>query len=92
MKVSAAMKVVCSDEGVGRALASVLGPDNRAVPRGMAFSMRRSGGTIRFRIESDSPKSALSTSVALLLDIALFEQVWLLSAAADGSHRSEASA
>ncbi len=85
------MTVACSDESVRRALTSVLAPDNQAVPKGMTLSMKGSDQTVRLRVESESPRSVVSTSIALLLDIELFEQVWLLSTAADRSHRRRAS-
>lgn len=75
--------VRCSSAAVGQGLESVLTPDNRSIPQGMRFSMDRSGKDLSFDVESDSAPSVVSTSAALLLDIALFEQVWLLSSASD---------
>jgi hypothetical protein len=39
---------------------------------------------VRFEIESESFVTAISTSLALLRDVSLFEQVWLLSERPDG--------
>ena len=79
MSASVRLSVRCADDRVGRDLRSVLTPDNEGVPRGLRFSMGGSGRVVEFHIGSESPSTALSTSVALLRDISLFEQVWLLS-------------
>jgi hypothetical protein len=46
--------------------------------------MTGAAGLVRFEIESESISTGISTSLALLRDISLFEQVWLLSRLHDG--------
>jgi hypothetical protein len=62
-----------------KSLISVLAPDSKRLPDGLRFSMRVKGGVTEFSIESASPSTSLSTVLALLRDIALFQEVWLLS-------------
>ena len=84
MKTSATLTVGFSDARARRSLAEVLAPDNRVLPRGL--SLKSGGGprTIEFTIESESASTSLTTSLALLRDMALFEEVWLLSHGKDG--------
>ena len=83
MRASVKISIRCTDDLVGRGLRSVLTPDNKGVPRGLRFLMKGSAEVLEFDIGSGSPSTALSTSLALLQDISLFEQVWLLSRADD---------
>jgi hypothetical protein len=41
--------------------------------------MASEGSKMEFEIESDSPGTTLSTILALLRDIRLFQEIWLLS-------------
>ena len=81
MKTRAVLSIGCSDIRAGRELARVLAPDNAGVPRGLNIAMNARQRAVRFDISSESPSSALSTVMAVLRDVSLFEQVWLLSRA-----------
>jgi hypothetical protein len=59
----------------------VLEADNRVLPIGLSFKATSSMENLSFVFKADRPSTVLSTSVALLRDISLFEQVWLLSSA-----------
>lgn len=84
MSTRAKLSVRCASTLVGGALRSVLTPDNEGVPRGLRFSMRGSAKDLEFSISSESAPTAVSTCLALLRDIALFEQIWLLSRPGNG--------
>jgi len=75
--LSLTLKLAGAD--VRRALASVLAPDNEGAPRGLRLSMGGKGEVIEFVVDSDSSSAAISTALALLRDISLFQDVWLLS-------------
>jgi len=79
MKTSATLTMEFSDARARRSLAEVLAPDNRELPRGL--SLRAAGGakTIELTVESESHSTSLSTALAILRDVTLFEEVWLLS-------------
>jgi hypothetical protein len=81
LKTRIVLSVGCSDIQAGRELARVLAPDNAGGPRGLNIVMNAEQGAVRFDISSESPSSALSTAMAILRDVSLFEQVWLLSRA-----------
>jgi len=83
MKTAIRLSIGCVDVRVRRQLASVLTPDNEGTPRGMTLKMESRGKTLEFRIASDSPSGAASTAMAVLRDVHLFEEVWLLSRARD---------
>jgi hypothetical protein len=61
----------------------VLTPDNEGAPKGLRFSMGGSAEVLEFDIESESSSTALSTSLAVLRDISLFQQIRLLARAED---------
>jgi len=89
--LSAAARFVlsCADAKVSRSLASVLTPDNEGAPKRLLISMTRRDRLIELKIQSGSPSTSLSTALALLKDVALFEEVWLLSHAKHGRvHRA----
>jgi len=65
-------------------LATVLAPDNEGLPQGMLLSMTTRGRTMEFEVSSGSPSSSLSTVLALLRDIVLFQEIWLLSSQRGG--------
>ena len=77
----AVLSIECSSIGVGRVLARVLTPDNAGAPKGLSLSMKAQEKSVIFDIASESPSSVLSTVMAILQDVSLFEQVWLLSRA-----------
>lgn len=81
MKARVELSISCSDVRTCRDLARVLTPDNTSVPAGLKFVMKARQKTLRFDVFSESPPSALSTVMAVLRDVTLFEQVWLLSRA-----------
>jgi hypothetical protein len=79
LKTEATLSLSFSDTGARRSLAAVLAPDNRELPRGL--SLRTGGGPtiMRLAMGSESPSTTLSTALAFLRDIVLFQEVWLLS-------------
>lgn len=79
MNVSADLTIRLSDPRARRSLSAVLAPDNEGLPRGLRLSMAGGGTTLGLRVESDSVPDALSIVLALLRDVALFQEVWLLS-------------
>ena len=81
MKARAELSIGCSDVRTCGELARVLTPDNSGVPPGLKIVMNAKQETVLFDILSESPSSALSTVMAVLRDVSLFEQVWLLSRA-----------
>jgi hypothetical protein len=87
LKSTASLTLELADESVTRALASVLAPDNEGLPHGLRLSMASEGSKMEFEVESDSPGTTLSTILALLRDIHLFQEVWLLSQGKDARVR-----
>ncbi|MDE1857653.1 MAG: hypothetical protein KGI26_01110 [Thaumarchaeota archaeon] len=79
MKARAVLVVSCRDRGTQEGLASVLTPDNEGGPRGLGVSMRGRGSKLEILVEADSAATTLSTCLAFLRDVALFQEVWLLS-------------
>ena len=79
MKSSLVLTVKLASADVRESLASVLAPDNEGVPRGLRLSTGGSKAVMEFIVESESPSTAVSTVLALLRDISLFQEVWLLS-------------
>jgi hypothetical protein len=79
LKSTLALTLKLHSVDVREGLASVLAPDNEGVPHGLRLSVGGRGAVMEFRIESDSPSTAISTILALLRDIILFQEVWLLS-------------
>jgi len=73
------LTVRLSGEEEGRSLAAVLAPDNEGLPKGTRLSMTARGKALEFEVSSGSPSASLSIVLALLRDITLFEEVWLLS-------------
>jgi hypothetical protein len=49
----------------------------------MTLKMRARKGTLEFQIVSDSSSGAVSTAMAVLRDVHLFQEVWLLSRVRD---------
>ena len=79
MIVTATLTLRLADERARRDLAAVLAPDNEGLPRGLSLSVTGEGDVLRFGAESSSPSQAVSTVLALLRDITLFQEVWRLS-------------
>jgi hypothetical protein len=79
LKATASLSVTLRDIEVRKSLTSVLSPDNEGLPRGLHLRMRGDKKEIVFSAESESPSTAISTALALLKDITLFQEIWLLS-------------
>ncbi|MDG7008196.1 MAG: hypothetical protein JRN06_08120 [Nitrososphaerota archaeon] len=79
MNATAELELAMDGAGSVRKLSAVLAPDNEGLPRGLRLTMAGAGRSLRCRVESDSPSAAISTTLALMRDIALFQEVWLLS-------------
>ena len=79
MKARAVLEVTCKDRGARDSLTSVLTPDNEGGPRGLGIRLERKTKKLTILMEADSAATAMSTSLAFLRDIALFQEVWLLS-------------
>lgn len=79
MKSRAVLEVTCKDLESRRSLVAVLTPDNEGGPRGLRISLGSRGKLLEIAIEAESPATAISTSLAFLRDMALFQEVWLLS-------------
>ena len=83
MRTTIRLLIKCADVHVRRQLVSVLTPDNDGAPRGMTLRMGARKGTLEFHVASDSLSGAVSTAIAVLRDVLLFQEVWLLSRARD---------
>ena len=79
MKASATLTVRLSGVPEGKSLSAVLSPDNEGLPQGMLLSMSTKGRELELVVSAGSPSMSLSTILALLRDITLFQEVWLLS-------------
>lgn len=84
MKPKAELELSCSGPEAVDGLASVLAPDNQGGPRGLGISMEAKGKRLLIQVEAGTPQTAISTSLAFLRDVALFQEVWLLSRARRG--------
>ena len=79
MNTGATLTVTLANEGARSTLQSVLSPDNEGAPRGTSISMAGRDSRLEFRVISESPSTALSMVLAVLRDVSLFQEVWLLS-------------
>jgi len=79
LKTRTSLTLDLSSARVRESLRSVLAPDNVGIPHGTRLSMVARGSALVFDVESESASTALSTVLALLRDITLFQEVWLLS-------------
>ena len=79
MKATLVLKVTCSDKATAKKLSMVLAPDNRGFPSDQRFSMAVGSGSLSFTVESERATSDLTTVLGILRDIALFQEIWLLS-------------
>ncbi|MGD0318986.1 MAG: hypothetical protein ABSB56_04765 [Nitrososphaerales archaeon] len=83
MRTTIKLSIRCADVDVCRNLTSVLTPDNEGAPHGMTLRMRARKETLEFQITSDFPSGVVSTAIAVLRDVLLFQEVWLLSRVRD---------
>ena len=79
MKTKATLTLNLAGSRVRESLQSVLAPDNEGAPRGMELKMHGSGVSLVFSAESDSAAASISAALAVLRDVSLFQEVWLLS-------------
>ena len=84
MRASATLTVRLSGAVQGKSLSAVLAPDNQGLPQGMLLSMATRGRVLELVVSAGSPSDSLSTILALLRDITLFQEVWLLSRQSGG--------
>ena len=84
MRARATLTVRLSGAEEGGGLAAVLTPDNEGLPPGMLLSMTARGRVLELEVSSSAPSAALSAILALLRDITLFQEVWLLSSQGGG--------
>jgi hypothetical protein len=89
MKVRFTLQIRCAGPAECKALEGVLTPDGKVVPKGLRLTASRTGGTLAFSGGSESPSTALSTAVSLLWDVALFNEVWLLSTRREAEGQEE---
>ncbi len=87
MRTSVTLTLKLENEGVRTALLDVLAPDNKELPKGLALSVRVEGSEAEFQVDSPSASTSLSTVLALLRDVTLFQEVWLLSHGKDARVR-----
>lgn len=87
MRAKGRLTVKCEDAAVARRLEEVLAPDNTGVPRDQRFTMRRTGDSLVFLMESEDLPQLASTVLSILSDASLFQEVWLLSRLAEGQDR-----
>jgi transcription factor Pcc1 len=79
LKAVAVLELDLKNAKVGDSLAAVLAPDNEGIPKGLKVSMEAEGSVMTFRVRAESASTALSTVLAILRDVSLFQEVWLLS-------------
>ena len=79
MKARATLTVRLSGAAQRKGLSAVLAPDNEGLPQGMRLSMATRGNILELVVSAGSPSISLSTVLALLRDITLFQEIWLLS-------------
>lgn len=89
MRTSVRIVVSCTDAVVGKSMRRVLAADNKGLPPGLALAMDGEGPSVGFKLHSESASTALSTSLAILRDISLFEEVWLLTRGSDARVKRE---
>ncbi len=87
MTAHALLTLACVDSGARRSLQSVLSPDNEGGPRSLRLKVTGAGRTLKFEVGADTPQTAVSTALAILRDVRLFEEVWLLSHGGDAEVR-----
>jgi hypothetical protein len=87
LTISVILTFTCKDPDARRRLQSVLTPDNEGGPRSLKLSATGEGSTLEFKVGADSLQTAVSTALAILRDVSLFEEVWLLSQGGDAKVR-----
>ena len=87
MNTEVALTVTLAGSGPKRALAAVLAPDNEGLPKGLRITSSGDDRSVSYIVKSRSPSTALSTALALLRDVSLFQEVWLLSHGKDARGR-----
>jgi len=70
---------------VARQLEDVLAPDNTGVPKDQRFTMRRTGDSLVFLMETGTLPPLVATALSILSDASLFQEVWLLSRGGDAA-------
>lgn len=73
------LELQCDASATAEDLISLLAPDNKGLPRGQTLTVNRRASSLVLDCASDDQLSALSTMVSILEDLALFQEVWLLS-------------
>jgi hypothetical protein len=92
LKTSAKLRLKFESERARKSLLEVLAPDNRNLPKGLVLRVSDARRSAAFEVDSQSPSTSLSTILALLRDVALFQEVWLLSHGEGGrGHRPDSS-
>ena len=90
MRTTATLRLELSGVQTRKSLGAVLAPDNVGLPRGLELTSKGSGSALVYSVEAESPSTAVSTTLALLRDAALFQEVWLLSRGKAGAaHRGK---
>ncbi|MDA4125682.1 MAG: hypothetical protein OK452_00550 [Thaumarchaeota archaeon] len=87
MTFSVLLTLTCKDPDARRRLQAVLSPDNEGGPRSLKLKATGAGSILKFRVGADSLQTAVSTALAILRDVSLFEEVWLLSHGDDAKVR-----
>lgn len=77
------LTIGCRNSRAVKELASVLAPDNVAIPAEQRFSMAVRGHSLLFNVASERIPSAFTTAQSILRDVALFQEVWLISHSRD---------
>ncbi|HME19253.1 MAG TPA: hypothetical protein VKF15_05945 [Nitrososphaerales archaeon] len=85
MKTRGRLTVKCRDAAVARQLEDVLAPDNTGVPKDQRFTMRRTGDSLVFLMETGTLPPLVATALSILSDASLFQEVWLLSRGGDAA-------
>jgi hypothetical protein len=85
LKAVVLMTIMCSDPSVRRSLASVLAPDNKDAPENLHITMKGGGGRLVLLLEGESPSTSVSAALAVMRDITLFQEIWLLSRRKDAA-------
>jgi len=79
LKTGAVLELDLKSDKIRDSLASVLAPDNEGLPKGLRLAMEGEGSAMTFSVQAESASTALSTVLAILRDVSLFQEVWLLS-------------
>jgi hypothetical protein len=79
LNTDAVLELDLKSSKVRDSLAEVLAPDNEGLPKGLRLTMKGEESAITFRVKAESASTALSTVLAILRDVSLFQEVWLLS-------------